>query len=223
MPAWYDAPYDLFGAELGKIRHRLLVADVGALQSTPTERAIAGELRAFAYVWLAAALERAVKDLLEGLLSELNRRLVPIDSLKPGLLGLLLDADLESVARLRDHEKLWARKCTMFGTAVGQQPAQFNGAVLPLDGKTLRPRHFEVIWQVFGLPGAAVPGPLYRLALTDLADGRNLVAHGEEDPSKFGREKITANVQNLVGRIEDLYLNLVAESDRYLTTSAYLR
>jgi hypothetical protein len=99
----------------------------------------------------------------------------------------------------------------------------FSDVVLPLDGRTLRPEHFETIWRVFGLPGAPLPSGRHSFALNDLADGRNAVAHGRSSPTMFGRSKVMADVVRIVDFIEEVVLATAVAADTYLRAHQYRR
>lgn len=220
-PAWYQSSLDRFSAESGRIRQRVISADVDSLCADVRRRNELGELKAFVYVWLAAALERCVKDLLQLLVAEINLTSTPAVALVPGLLGLAVANDLEALRMLRDYQKTWPRKCGMFSTVLSSNPVPLDTSVLPLDGRTLRPHHFDVIWIVFGFTGASMPSPLHRIALTDLAEGRNDIAHGDEDPAIFGRRKNMPDLKRLVDRVEDSVLHLALAADNYLKTAQF--
>lgn len=218
---WYQSSLDRFSAESGRIRMRVITADVDSFCADVRRRNELGELKAFVYVWLAAALERCVKDLLQLLVAEINLTSTPAVALVPGLLGLAVANDLDALRMLRDYQKTWPRKCGMFNTVLSTNPVPLDTSVLPLDGRTLRPHHFDVIWRVFGFPGSSMPSPLHRIALTDLAEGRNDIAHGDEDPARFGRRKHMPDLKRLVDRIEDSVLHLVEAADNYLINAQY--
>jgi hypothetical protein len=220
-PVWYQSSLDRFSAESGRIRQRVISADVDSLSADVRRRNELGELKAFVYVWLAAALERCVKDMLQLLVAEINLTSTPAVALVPGLLGLAVANDLEALRMLRDYQKTWPRKCGMFSTVLSSNPVSLDTSVLPLDGRTLRPHHFDVIWSVFGFPGASMPSLLHRFALTDLAEGRNDIAHGDEDPAIFGRKKSMPDLKRLVDRVEDSVLHLALAADNYLQTAQF--
>jgi hypothetical protein len=76
---------------------------------------------------------------------------------------------------------------------------------------------------VFRFPASALPAVRHALALNDLADGRNDVAHGRVAPIAFGRRKVTSDVLRIVDYVEDFGTNLVVAIDEYLSQRQYLR
>ena len=222
MPVWYDPPLAAFSTEVNRIRQRLSQIDSAALVDMRS-RIVAYETRAFSYVWLSACLEENVGKVLTALLDHMNTLALQTDRLKPGLLCMLLHPALDSVRDLRDHEKMWNGRCDLFDSSHSTDTAVFNTAVLPLNQKTLRPSHLYVIWRVFSFPGLPFPNPPDSLALTDLAEGRNAVAHGHIPPSDFGRTKVTLDVQRLTVRIEDIFTHLIDTADNYLASKRFYR
>jgi hypothetical protein len=65
--------------------------------------------------------------------------------------------------------------------------------------------------------------PKHRLALEDLADGRNDLAHGEVDPITFGRRKVYADLIRMMDMIDDILLHLCQTASDYLASNGYNR
>lgn len=188
-------------------------------------REAAARARSAAYVFMSAALERCVKDSLGAILVEINTQGVALSGVRTSLFALLCSGDLAFIRSSGNRKSLdrHARAADMFARVLDPGGCVFPTAILPLDGRTLRAAHFETLWIVFGFPAPALPHPAYSLALSDLADGRNDVAHGLVDPVAFGRGKATPDVARLVDRIEDVILHVVATADDYLASRRYAR
>ena len=118
---------------------------------------------------------------------------------------------------------MWLKRVEMLAGLDNKASCAFNPLYLPVDGKTLRPQHLEVIWAVFGFTTPPVPDPISRLALIDLADTRNKVAHGEEDPSVVAGQRSATEMLKLIDRIEDIVIHMWATISDYLTMKEYLR
>jgi hypothetical protein len=73
------------------------------------------------------------------------------------------------------------------------------------------------------MSGDHVPHARHSLALRDLADGRNKLAHGEVDPVVFGRGKNVIDIRRLVEMVEDIILHFGAAALRYLANNEYVR
>jgi len=105
----------------------------------------------------------------------------------------------------------------MFSTIDDPTAVTININESVLDGRTIRSEHFECIWKVFGFPLPHHPSPKHGLALTDLADGRNNVAHGNVDPILFGRSKAAPDLIRIADLLDESLMHLYYAADTYLT------
>jgi hypothetical protein len=181
-----------------------------------------GGSRAWVYVKAAAVLERTMRDVLEGLLLELGRSGVSPSKLRASLFGLVAERQLQSLRDVRAYEKVWRKRCELFTITASTSPAEFGVDAIPLDGRTLRPQHFEVVWEVFGFSGSCLPSAIHRLALTEVANFRNDLAHGNVDPDDVQRNKTFTDVCRMVTHVEDIAEHLLAASESYLADAGYL-
>ena len=94
---------------------------------------------------------------------------------------------------------------------------------LPLDARTIEPEHLEIVWLVFGLPHTPYPGLVQKMALLDIARGRNQVAHGELRPEDLGRSKNISDLRKLVSHVEDLVQHIYMTGIEYLGAAGYQR
>lgn len=213
---------ELASREFARVRLELAHADSSALSIlTPVrERAAAG--KASAYVWIAAMLERVVRDSLTTAIREISAQAPVFRDLRLSLFALLCDGDFDSISA-KSKSAAWEKKITLLERTMDPTVAVLSEHVLPLDGRTIRAEHFDAIWLVLGLQRSSTPSPLHRVALKELADGRNEVAHGNEDPVTFGRRKATSDLLKLIGRVEDVVTHLLSGLDEYLDKQHYKR
>lgn len=196
------------------------VALEGAAQADRDDQAAIR--KASAYVYAAAALERACREGLRAVIAEIDAHGVAPERLRVSLFALHCAAELDAIGGGPRSLERVTRAAAMFETVFGATHAPL-GTVLPLDGRTPRAAHFATIWRVLGFPGPAVPDPACALALDDLAEGRNDVAHGVRDPIAFGRSKAVADVVRLIGRVEQMIAHLFESADAYLAQRLFLR
>lgn len=208
--------------ELTRIRQDISHADVAVLSASLANKERSAVIRAHVYVWLAALLERVVRDSIRDSLRELSALGLPCNKVRASLFALLCDPDIMSVAD-RTRQTGWSVRVDLFNRVVANAPASFSEHILPLDGRTLRGEHFDNIWVVFGLPGASLPAPQHRVALKDLAEGRNEVAHGHLDPVLFGKAKATSDLLRLAGRVDEVISHLLGALDDYLGKKNFAR
>lgn len=167
-------------------------------------------------------LERVVKDAIKATLREIAARAPALKDLRLSLFTLICDSQFESMVS-QSKSNAWETKIALLQRTVDPAPALFPEHVLPLDGKTIRAEHFDAIWLVLGLPSSSTPSAVHRLALKELAEGRNEVAHGDQDPVSFGRIKATVDLLNLVNRVDDIVIHLLSRLDEYIEKRIYER
>jgi hypothetical protein len=208
-------------ASFDRIRNDLNFAD-SRFTRDARERDRIACLNASAYIWMASIVERFIKRVLASVLEEINGRGVRRDQIRYCLFALAIANDLDSMEHSQRLKK-WRQRARAFDSVADSAPVVFNTAIMPIDGRTIRGDHLETIWQTLGLSGDPVPHPRCMLALSDLADGRNNLAHGEVDPVAFGRRKTISDVRRLVDTVEDVVLHVCEASQRYLANNEYVR
>jgi hypothetical protein len=221
LPA-LESSYNVAAESMDNVRRDLSRADVLGLKTHQDDMDHSGRIRAWCYVWMAAILEAYVGGILAAVIGEINSKRVPCDRLRVSLLSLLCSSDLDSLQQVRGL-KMWDRRVETMNRVRSSTHIPLDANVLPLDGLTLRRAHFATIWNEFGFGGQNLPSPLHVLALQDLADGRNAVAHGHVDPAGFGRRKATGDALRLATQVEDIIVNLAEAADEYLRTGGYMR
>jgi hypothetical protein len=104
-------------------------------------------------------------------------------------------------------------------------PIERNYPQPPLDGKTLRPEHFERLWAIYSLPGYAFPRSTWNASLAKLALARNDLAHGNlafyEIFQQAGRS--VADIERYVNDIEGFTNHFIDSWWEYINDEGYLR
>lgn len=209
--------------ELNVIVQSLRWAEIAVLTPSPIHRRSAHLVTSSSYVLIAAAIENFVRDTVSGLGKEIRGSGVPLRDIKTSLLSIFGDHHLSSLRDLRDYQKSWARKISLLAMTNSTEPVGEPPVDLPLDGKTIRPVHLETIWAVFELPTSPFPNLICRAALTDIADGRNEIAHGHTPIGTFAKKKGAADTLKKIIRIEELLTHITLQSIAYMTTKGYLK
>lgn len=215
-----DSALLVFGERIDEVRQQLYYCDGNFLRKDT--RFLRQGVRASAYVYLAAAFEAQVYATASALAAEISATSLSLADMR---LSLFAISGARSFAALGDVRGLknWQRRCQVLDQINSSDPVQLDGADLPLDGRTIRPEHLGALWEVFGLPGTPVPSPLHALALRDLADSRNNVAHGNELLSVVAGRKSPADMLRLVVRMEEIGLHLYTMATEYLDRMMYRR
>lgn len=179
--------------------------------------------RAFLYVWLAAILETYVKSEIKAVFAHIASQQVPISRLKDNWWSLTANSLFRSISDVKKYRDKWDKRIELFDHTKDSTPASFDSDCIPLDGKTLRAYHFSTLWKIFEFQPPYLPSPTHGLALEDLADGRNDVAHGNIEPITFGKTKTTLDVLSMAGKVEDIVTHFAAAKERCLNAQAYVR
>jgi hypothetical protein len=177
---------------------------------------------ASAYVFLAAAVEQFITASLEAVVAEINALSLRASDIRHSLLAIAKAPEFLSLQDVRGL-RMWSKRVDLLSGVEGSAECPLLDAHLPLDGRTIRPSHIDTIWAVFGFAGNPTPGARHRLALSDVADSRNLVAHGEASTQKVAGEKSINDVLKLVERIDELLLHIYSSANDYLDNRSYLR
>jgi hypothetical protein len=209
-----------FSARLDTVRQDLYYCDVNFAKGK--QRELGRNVRAAAYVYVCAAIERVTSDLLVATLAEISAATVEIRKVKLSLVALTQAPLFDSLQDVRGL-KMWLKRVEMLDATNDQLSCTFDALCLPLDGRTIRPQHLEVIWTVFGFSTPPVPTSVSRLALNDLADARNSIAHGEDSPSRVAGQRSVTDMLKLIDRIEDIVIHMWSTISDYLTKKEYLR
>jgi HEPN superfamily protein len=215
-----DSALGRAGARIDCARQNLYYCDVGFMQKGT--RQLRHDVHASAYVYVAAAMESYVTELLNAVIDEINARALSLRDLRLSLFAMVHGSHLEALQVVRGL-KMWARRADIFEDVDSAEVCQLSSAHLPLDGGTIRPSHLETIWGVLGANGTSMPSPRHRLALTDLADSRNALAHGEDDPAVVAGKKSIPDTLRLLERVEEIVIHLHYSMVDYLDNSLFLR
>jgi hypothetical protein len=225
MPARaIDAAFNEAAARLDGIRASLSVLTAHPPSPTLDSRGHTAWLtqKAGTYVWLGACLEVFLKSFLGLLLRDIAAAAPACVDLRPSLLAVVEGATFDRLGDLRKLEK-WTDRVAIVSRVLDGSTANLPTVTLPLDGRTIEPRHLETAWLVYGLPGSPFPGPVQKMALRDIARGRNQVAHGDLRPEDMGRTKTVPDLLKLVSHTEDVVQHVYLAGLDYMDANGFKR
>ncbi|MFJ8668190.1 MAE_28990/MAE_18760 family HEPN-like nuclease [Streptomyces sp. NPDC093600] len=218
--AGVDAAIVDFGDCLNEVRQNLYYCDANFRQTGL--RDVRSTIHAASYVYVAAAVEKCTNSVLTAVVDEINAASINYGDLRISLFAMIEAGRFESLQQVRGL-KMWRRRMEVFSFLHESTSCQISIEDLPLDGRTIRQEHFETIWEIFGFSGNAIPSPLHSLALRDLADARNKVAHGEERASVVAGGKSITDTLRLYGKVEDVMTHFWGAATEYLSKQCYKR
>lgn len=226
MSHFLDTPWGRFSEQIDEIRSDVRRADVNILKASEPQRRKLGRLKSGVIVWLSAALEDFVQSILQALIEEVEAKNPPLLRLRPCLIALCHHHVFD---RISDSEKtglgMWRLRLEVSENVLTKGAANFNSSALPLDGGTLKPKHFKHIWNFFGFPWYAFPrdSRSHETAILELATDRNDLAHGYEQPTRFGRSINSNELKNRVDLVEEAAEHLALAATKYIDGDLYLR
>lgn len=219
-PLALDGALERMAASIDRARQSLYYCDVDFARKT--RRDMHNDVHAGIYVYVAAGLERYVADSLHAVVDEINGEQLKWKQLRYSILAIACGGDFDALQQVRGL-KMWDRRAELLTRNQSSDTCTVSAAHLPVDGGTVRPDHLDTFWKVLGLEGDPAPGPIHRLALADLADSRNAVAHGEKTPLEVAGHKSVMDTLRLLERIEEIVLHVHYGLVDYLRKQGYKR
>lgn len=217
-----EQSFDDAAARLDIVRAELHLLGTLDVQGDPRVRAVVRSQKAGVYVWLAACIEAFVKGFLSRLIRDISQSNLNCNQIRVELIAVCAGATFSRIEELRKLKK-WHERIAALRNAFDSCPATMQDQHLPLDGRTIEPYHLEIIWAVFALPRAPFQNPLQKLALLEIAENRNKVAHGSVQPEALGGAKTIPDMERLVRHVEDLVQHIYECGNEYLENSAFRR
>jgi hypothetical protein len=193
----------------------LHIARADSYKISPKMRDVGLELQASCVVRCAAQVERLFRGCLEDVETGIGASSITVASLTPGLRGYLGQGCRSNLSRVP------SRTLRVLDVVSPQHPV--NSAAVALgeiagEGVTIRPHHFLLVWSLFSLPGSplTVRG---QVALTAIANYRNWIAHGEENPKTLNDVLVAKgdDLHRTIMNVQDIAGNLVIGLDDFVT------
>lgn len=190
---------------------------------------VSRELRAVAVVGSVAELEALTRATIQRTHAELNSYRLMLCDICPSMRQLAVHGTFESLRDTVDHSKLWDKRRFATTLETCNQPLSLpivlQGAPQPpLDGRTLTPKHYHRLWQIYGLPEGPFPAVSWEGSLQKLALLRNDIAHGNlpigEIFAQAGRS--APEIQSYINDIGLFSINFADHWESYLTNQGYL-
>lgn len=212
-----DAALERAGDQLDDIRTSLRRV-AGEKSNSPVRE----QVTACAYVLLEAVLESSLKATLTALIDEINAASVQACNLRWSLFSLFANPAFESIAGKGKSNSLRQRVDLLEGLQ-STEVCVLNNAYLPMDGRTIRRRHLDLVWAIFGFPGSCIAELRHQFTLETTADARNDIAHGGATPREVAGRQPLDTVLGYVDEIEMVILHIDSAARDYIATTGYVR
>ncbi len=200
MPDHLEIPFADLQAKTSAIR-RWLMLEGEDEDSRGFSSEMAANVRAWALVWMCAAAEAFWVQFVSATCNEFSRAPPMKQRRKLRAQSIFFMNDFFSTVT-SDLDRRWERSFSLIEKFVNSDRSELPLSI-PYDGKTVRPLHIQLFWELFEIPGEPFPSMVHRQSLQTLADDRNRVAHGEILPLTLGRLRTKADVKASLARLEE--------------------
>jgi len=202
-----DYGYGKFSRDIQDIRNALVYLDTLAINPRFSQHAKIN--KALTLVWMGAALENFWKSYLEELCVRVSAASPRSRRKKLAAASIYFFDTLGSLGEGKKIKR-WHRVADFFETinVVGT-----STYAIPYDGRTIRPEHIYLAWQIFCLKAPHFPSPVHKQDLNSLADQRNDVAHGHSDPVDVGGTMTIGDIRVRLSRLDDIAIHCVLAAD----------
>jgi hypothetical protein len=176
---------------------------------------IASATKGMIFVQLYAIYEFTVKGVVQAAIDAINSHGHKMNEIKPSLLALYLDGELNS---LRDisRRKIWSKRLEVFERAFCSDVISLtNNTVAPTDGSHYRHTQLITIFAVFGIKRLPARRRAHLTRIDEIVGHRNQIAHGSETASDVGRRYTRSEIAHCVRQMKSVCLFLVSVFDGF--------
>lgn len=193
-----DFGYGKFAQASQSIRNSLVYLDALALNSRFSDHVRTS--KALVLVWMASSMEAFWKSYLTDLCVRVSASSVRRRRKNMAAAAIYYFDMLSSFGEVKKLKR-WHRAVEFFeGLPNGSIPPY----TIPYDGRTIRPDHLLLAWEVFCLNGSPFPSPIHKQDLNALANQRNDLAHGLLEPAVVGGAMTVGDLRGRLSRLEDI-------------------
>lgn len=198
----------MFPALRTEVADRFTAVEKFFQQSCRLKGELSQTARGLAFVQIYAIHEYTVVTAVEQAAGAVAGYAHAFTDLRPSLLALFLNAELQSVQdSVRDQ---WESRLNLFEKATSRQPAAFVGMpALPADGSHFRHTHVELILKVFGIKRKLTRRRRHLFLIDQVVSHRNEIAHGGFTAAEIGRNYSNADVRARIRQMKSVCLRLI--------------
>jgi hypothetical protein len=175
--------------------------------------------RGLAFVQIYAIHEYTVSTAVRHAAGAIAAHAYPFIRLRPSLLPLFLNAELQSVQNsLRGQ---WESRLALFEKANSREPAVFAGAPTEISHERhFRYEHVELILKVFGINRTVTRRRRYRGLIDEVVNRRNEIAHGNSTAAEVGRNYTNAEMRVAIRRRKSVCMRLIQMLEEHCSDPA---
>jgi hypothetical protein len=144
-----------------------------------------------------------------------------LKEVRRSLLGLVFQSKILSASgtSLKSHRL----RSSIFTASEESSLCAFQPSSRPTDDRTIKSEHYDTLWDVFGLPGPALPSSTHIAIVNEIADYRNKLIHGRMPYKAFSKQKKAQDILDALTRIDEIILHVCTSVETYLSSAGYKR
>ncbi len=173
------------------------------------------------FVELYGIYEFAITGAVAAALDSLKDAAVPANQIRPELLSLVLDPNIESCGNNKPRKRKWIRRIELFVAANNTSPVVVPSC-FPDDGSHYREEQLRTIWRIFGLASPILPSMRLLPKIAELVENRNKIAHGRETSRNIGRNYSSREIRARIAAVQRICLYVVRELESHCASVANL-
>jgi hypothetical protein len=173
------------------------------------EQELSQTAQGLAFVQIYAIHEYTVETAVEHAAAAVTNHAHKYTDLRPSLLALFLDAELQSV-KDSGPKTQWERRLALFDLATSKQPVALTRTpAVPADGSHFRHSQIELILKVFGIKKKPTRRKRHLFLIDEVVAHRNAIAHGNSTAAEVGRRYSNEDMRKKVRQMKNACLRLI--------------
>ena len=206
----------MFSTLRTEIIDRFTAVEAHFRQSPRTPTQVAQMSRGLVFVEVYAIWEHTIRAATNTAVATIAGSGHRFFDLRPSLLALYLDPQLESI-RTCSPDRVWEKRLALFEQYFSRSPLP-NVTRVPHDGSHFRFSQVEMIFRTLGIDRAITVRRRHPQMIDEIVNHRNSIAHGHESPDAIGRRYTYGEVHNRITLMRSICLRLILVADEYCST-----
>jgi hypothetical protein len=209
----------MFPALRTEIADRFTAVEKFFQQSSRLRGELSQTARGLAFVQIYAIHEYTVVTAVRHATNAIAAQAHPFKNLRPSLLALFLNAELQSV---QDSVKgQWESRLALFEKANSGKPAVVVGAPTEIAHNThFRHAHVELILKIFGIKRTLTRRKRHLFLIDQVVQRRNEIAHGNFTAAEVGRNYTNRDVRASIRQMKGVCLRLIQMLEEHCSDPA---
>lgn len=194
---------------------RNLLSFIKSQESTATPPMDSGEvksMRGLFYVHLYGAFERSANDSVSTFIRATVDLNVNVQHITPHFLPVALDARFKSLQSAQGNGS-WKKRLEFVRAMIATSACSINDALFSEHLQNALPETLEAVAEYMGI-GTPTFGASDVLAVNEVVDKRNAVAHGRASPSEIGARTRSGTLENRLDSTKAVLSSFMAHMER---------